>query len=177
MMMAPHRDRLFAAHPEAALQAELLRHLFGLSTRALAANLDGFTDTDALAQPPGGGNCVNWVVGHVVVHRNHMLRALGQEPVWDADADAAYDRGSAPITAPEGAMSLEKLHTALESSRERLLAALEAASDEQLAAERVTGSSTAPVGRILALLIAHEAYHAGQVATLRRISGRAGAIR
>ncbi|HEV7591375.1 MAG TPA: DinB family protein [Longimicrobium sp.] len=161
------------------MDAETLRHMFGLATRALAANLEGFTEADALAQPPGGGNCVNWVVGHVIVHRNHMLRALGHEPVWGADADARYDRASPPVTGAEGALPLAALTEALDRSRERVLAALEAATDEQLGAAPVSesGNATGPVGRRVALLMVHEGYHAGQVATLRRISGRAGAIR
>jgi len=161
------------------VDAESLRHMFGLATRALAANLEGFTDEDALAQPPGGGNCVNWVVGHIVVHRNHMLRALGREPVWDAGSDARYDRGSPPVTGAEGALPLAVLTEALARSREAVLAALESATDEELAAApaSASGSATGPVGRRVALLMVHEGYHAGQVATLRRIGGRAGAIR
>jgi uncharacterized damage-inducible protein DinB len=161
------------------VDAESLRHMFGLATRALAANLEGFTDEDALAQPPGGGNCVNWVVGHVIVHRNHMLRSLGHAPVWGADEDARYDRGSPPVTGAEGALPLARLTEALDRSREAVLGALESATDEQLAAvpASASGSATGPIGRRLALLMVHEGYHAGQVATLRRISGRAGAIR
>lgn len=161
------------------MDAESLRAIFGLATRALAANLEGFTDEDALAQPPGGGNCVNWVVGHIIVHRNHMLRVLGQEPAWDADADARYDRGSAPVTGAEGALPLATLTEALDRSREAVLAALESATEEQFAAAPASagGSAAIPIGRRVALLMVHEGYHAGQVATLRRISGRAGAIR
>jgi len=161
------------------MDAETLRHMFGLSTRALGVNLEGFTEEDALAQPPGGGNCANWVVGHVVVHRNHMLRALGREPVWGGAEDARYDRGSAPVTGAEGALPLAALTDALDRSREAVLAALGGVTDEQLAAvpEAASGSATGPLGRRLALLIVHEGYHAGQVAALRRISGRPGAIR
>ena len=161
------------------MDAESIRQMLALATRAMAANLEGFTHDDALAQPAGGGNCVNWIVGHVVVHRNHMLRALGEEPVWGADADARYDRGSPPVTGSDGALPLETLLEALRSSRERLLAALDAGGDERLAAvpDAAGGSATGPVGRRLALLMVHEGYHVGQVATLRRLSGRAGAIR
>lgn len=173
------RTQPAAAHPENPVDAETLRMTFGLSSRALAANLDGFTHEEALAQPPGGGNCVNWIVGHIVVHRNHMLRALGVASVWDASADARYDRGSEPVTGAEGAQPLDALRGALDRSREALLGAFDALTPEQLAAEpeAASGSATGPLGRRLALLIAHEAYHAGQVSMLRRVSGRPGAIR
>jgi len=161
------------------MDAETLRHMFSFATRALGANLDGFTEEEALAQPPGGGNCVNWIVGHIIVHRNHMLRALGHEAVWGADADARYDRGSPPVTGADDALPLAELTGALERSRDAVLAALDAATDEQLAASpaSASGSAAGTIGRRLALLMVHEGYHAGQVATLRRIGGRAGAIR
>src|SRR4051812_38758455 len=161
------------------MDAETLRHMFSFETRALGANLDGFTEEEALAQPPGGGNCVNWIVGHIIMHRNHMLRALGREPAWDAESDARYDRGSPPVTGAEGALPLAALAGALVRSRDAVLAALAATTDQQLAPApaEASGSATGPIGRRLALLMVHEGYHAGQVGTLRRIGGRAGAIR
>lgn len=161
------------------MDAETLRSTLGLSSRALGVNLDGFTHEEALAQPSGGGNCVNWIVGHIVVHRNHMLRAMGAQAVWSAELDACYDRGSEPVTGAEGAQPLDALRDALDRSRDAVLAALAATTDAELAAvpEAASGSATGPLGRRLALLIAHEAYHAGQVSMLRRASGRPGAIR
>ena len=40
------------------------------------------TQDDSLFQPPGGGNCANWLVGHVVTSRNQMLEMLGRPPIW-----------------------------------------------------------------------------------------------
>jgi uncharacterized damage-inducible protein DinB len=109
-----------------------------------------------------------------------MLRALGAEPVWGADADARYDRGSPPVTGADGgAQTLDALRDALDHSHARLVQALGAVTDEQLAAipEAASGSASGPLGQRLGLLIVHEGYHAGQVGVLRRLSGRAGAIR
>jgi hypothetical protein len=157
------------------MDADSIRQMLAFATRVMAVNLEGFTHDEALAQPPGGGNCVNWVVGHVIVHRNHMLRALGHAPVWGAEDDARYDRGSQPVTGPGDALPLEALTDALARSREALVAALDATTDEVLAA--VPDGATMPLGQRLALLMVHEGYHVGQISMLRRVSGRAGAIR
>jgi uncharacterized damage-inducible protein DinB len=161
------------------MDAESIRQMLAFATRMMAVNLEGFTHDEALAQPPGGGNCVNWIVGHVIVHRNHILRALGHAPVWGADDDARYDRGSGPITGPNDALPLDALRDGLERARLALLAALDATTDEALAAvpEGATGSAALPLGQRLSLLMLHEGYHVGQVSMLRRVSGRAGAIR
>ena len=155
------------------MEPDLLPFLLSFDTRALHLNLEGMTHQEALAQPPGGGNCVNWVLGHVVVHRNHMLRLLGREPVWGAELDARYDRGSEPVTGEDGAASLDALTGALERARVALADALQSATPEQLAARVGSG----PLGQRLVLLLAHELYHAGQISVLRRFLGHPGAIR
>lgn len=155
------------------MDPELLAFLLSFDTRALLLNLEGVTHEQALAQPPGGGNCVHWVLGHIVAHRNHMLRLLGRGPVWGAELDARYDRGSAPVTGQDGAATLVALTDALERARAALAEAFQAATPEQLAAP--VGS--APLGQRLVLLLAHELYHAGQIGVLRRFLGLPGAIK
>jgi DinB family protein len=153
---------------------ELLTALLAFDTRATHLNLEGLTHADALVQPPGGGNCVNWMLGHIVTHRNHMLRLLGRDPVWGAELDARYDRGSKAVTGKgDGAASLETLLDALERARLALEDAFRAATPGQL--DDLVGSR--PLGQMLVTLLAHELYHAGQIGVVRRYLGRPGAIK
>ena len=41
-----------------------------LGSQVFTANLDGLTHDDSLFQPQGGGNCLNWIIGHLVKARN-----------------------------------------------------------------------------------------------------------
>ena len=47
--------------------------------------------------PKPGGNCFNWVLGHVVAHRNAVLAALRRPPISTAEEAAPYARGSRPL--------------------------------------------------------------------------------
>src|SRR5262249_44395986 len=60
-------------------------------------NAGGLTHEESLVQPVPAGNCLNWVLGHLVATRSHLLRGLGDEPLWDDDDWRRYDRHGNPI--------------------------------------------------------------------------------
>jgi hypothetical protein len=64
-------------HANEATTASLI-HQFTLSHWVLKAKLEGITHEESLIiQPQRGGNCLNWVVGHVVAARRHALDLVG----------------------------------------------------------------------------------------------------
>lgn len=155
-----------------------LKRMFGLSSRAVAANLDGVTHEDSLWQPPGGGNCVNWIVGHLLVHRDRILQALGAEPACPPEMAARYDRGTPPIIADgPDVVPLETLRELLATSQQRLESALGGADAALLSRELPFYGGTAKAETIAGTLLVHEGYHAGQLGILRRVHGMPGAIR
>lgn len=157
---------------ELPLDPRVLVSAIGFDTRALHLNLEGLTHEECLQQPPSG-NCINWLLGHLVRHRNLMLEALGAPTVWNAEAQRRYDRGSAPIRGEEsGVVRLEVLRAELDRSAEHLRSALAEVDEAALQAP----SGTNPLGQRLLFLALHEAYHVGQIALLRRLVGKEGAI-
>lgn len=150
-----------------------LTRLFRINHQALHANLEGLSNEDALVQPESG-NCLNWVLGHIVASRNGILAAMGRELYWPAEEASRYKRGSAPVTGPEGAKPFDRLVKDFDATQERILAALESATQADLDKPH---SSDQTVGEWVAFLHFHEAYHVGQTAILRRLAGKEGAIR
>ncbi len=122
------------------------------------------THDESLRRPPNGGNCLNWVVGHIVVARANVLALLGEPPSWDWQGVRRYMPGSAPITDGGEALRFERLLADLDRSQEQLAAALGRLSPERLAAAR-DGKT---LGAELASYHAHEAHHAGQIELLRQ---------
>jgi uncharacterized damage-inducible protein DinB len=164
-----HRSHL----PGVAVGYPTLVSAIAFNTRVLHQNLEGLTHEESLFQPPNG-NCINWLLGHIVRHRNLMLDALGAPGVWSAEAQARYDRGSSPITGDEPrTVRLQELRRELDRSGEHLQSAPAELGGEGLRAP--SGAST--LGQRLILLALHEAYHAGQVGVLGRLAGKEGAIR
>jgi uncharacterized damage-inducible protein DinB len=142
----------------------------------VALNVEGVSQDHSLAQPPGGGNCANWILGHLVVVQNRLAAMLETGPVWE---DPALERaGQEPITGPHQAIPWETMVTRFLDSDQRVLEALEKLPEERLA-DRLPdpfGGNT-PRGDLLAVVVFHQIYHAGQLALSRRIAGLPGAIR
>lgn len=160
------------------MNAETLIMLYGYNHHAVKTNLEGLSHEDCLVQPEPGGNCMNWVLGHIVATRNQILKQLGKDPIWSENKTAVYDRGSEPITDRARALSLEEILGDLEKSQDSIVAGLKGMTERDLeapAGDKTAGVKT--VGQWLAFLQFHEAYHVGQTALLRRIAGREGAIK
>lgn len=137
-------------------------------------NLEGIGHEASLWSPESGGNSVNWVLGHILIHRNKIHRLVGLDPVWPELDDGSYRRGSDPLDpADPGVKRLEEMTAALDRSQEQLQEVLATVPDERLA--EMQGDD--PVGVLLYGLTFHEAYHAGQTGVLRRVAGREGALR
>ena len=143
------------------------------------ANLKDVADDRYFHAPDPAGNCLNWVLGHLVSARNGCLAMLGQDPVIAPEALDRYQRGSAPVTGPEGAVPPAELLDAFNRAQDPLLAGLSALTDETLAAPAPFSPNDDPnetVGSLLAGLLFHEAYHGGQLGVIRRTLGIDGAI-
>jgi hypothetical protein len=150
-------------------QVRILAQTATIAQSVILRETAGLTHEDTLRQPPFGGNCLNWVLGHIVTGRDDILRLLGQSPLWTQDDYDRCKRGSVPITRPDQALPLERLLRDLAITHERILASLRDMADEQLS---VPSGDGVTVGQNLAILLWHEGYHSGQLDLLRRLAGK-----
>jgi len=63
---------------------------YGYTTWLFGTTLKDLTDEHALNQPTPGGNCLNWVAGHIVQSRGGTLKVLGQDSPFPAEKYARY---------------------------------------------------------------------------------------
>lgn len=170
--------------PEAAstLEAELqgYRQLAGMVNAVVGMNVAGVTHEESLRRPTPGGNCLNWVIGHLLWVYNGFLPLLDQAPVFPDGALERYRRGGPPLDHASDAVEFGALMTAWNEAAARVDAGLAALSPERLdgpgvrtGADSVDESFRASVTTVMF----HQAYHAGQTGVLRRLIGREGAIR
>jgi hypothetical protein len=157
-----------------------LRHQSDLTRIVVGLNAEGISHGDSLAQPRPGGNCFNWVLGHLVAIYGEALPLLGQQPVRPREELSHYARGAAPITNAAEALRIEDLRKWWEESCLRFDAGLAALSEERLAEHAPFSPGNDPnetVGSLLATVVHHQAYHSGQLGVLRRVAGKPGAIK
>lgn len=169
--------------PAFTLTGEQIAETFATSAFVLGLHLDGLSHADSLLQPESGGNCLNWIVGHIAVSRDHLLEAMGQEMVLGEAARATYDRESAPIVTGEeaGVLPLETLQDAIQQAGERISATLaeHGSAAMQPAPEPDAASDDGPAnpaGHVLFVMM-HEAFHLGQMEYLRHRAGKHEPVR
>lgn len=151
-----------------------LIQLYEFSYGALFRNLEGVSHEESIIEPEPGGNCLNWVLGHIIATRNRVLPLVGMPPVWKPELAFMYSGRDEAQWSCDVAMDLKNLATDLARSQQDLLNALEAMPDTKLNA--VVGEGRT-LGEALGFFHFHESYHGGQIALLRRILGKQGVIR
>lgn len=156
------------------LTPQQLADAFKRNVQIVKMQAADLSHAESLLQPPFRGNCMNWVVGHIVSSRNTVLRLLDQGPALDPAVAARYARDAQPITGlDEAVVPLEQLLAALDEGQARIEAALAAASDEALARElSLFGGSTRSVGAWLFFQYFHDTFHVGETSVLRQLAGK-----
>jgi len=139
--------------------------LFMNNHYAVTVNLEGISHEDSLISPKTGGNCINWILGHILYNRDFALKVAGQELICDERFRHLYSTGS-KLSETEKAVGLNELINKFNRSQELLIKGL-SENDLKEDEEKI---------EYLIGLGFHEAYHAGQLGILRRILGKPGKI-
>jgi uncharacterized damage-inducible protein DinB len=149
-----------------------LAEFFNANLQIIQAQTKGLAHEQSLLQPPFRGNCLNWVLGHILGGRDDVLNALGAEKVLNPQQAKRYGYGSQPICRDEeGILRMERILELLQISQERLNKALQTVTEATLAEERVMGPFREPCSELVMQLFAHDSYHTGQTDILRQLAG------
>ncbi|HTV04772.1 MAG TPA: DinB family protein [Acidobacteriaceae bacterium] len=169
-----------AAVTEKVGEVEVFRQMARSVHGVVRRNAEGFSEEESLIQPQPEGNCLNWVVGHLLRIYESVLPALGQEPVLENGGFERYKRGSDPVRSAGEAIELTALMAAWDEAARRIDAGLAALTAERLDEKAPFSPGNNPnetVRTLLTTVFFHQAYHAGQTGLLRRIAGKPGAIK
>ncbi len=159
------------------ISAAQLAEAYGRNVGIIKQQTNGLTHDDSLLQPAQRGNCLNWVVGHIVASRDAVLRMLGQEPVLTKETQKRYGTKSEPVLADgSDIVPLETLLANLDESQTRLATTLESSTPEALRKEVPFFSSQRPLEDAVFFLYFHDTYHTGQTEQLRQLAGTDDAI-
>jgi len=151
---------------------DLLKNQLARNFGILKSQTDGLSHDESLLQFGFGGNCLNWTLGHIAVHRSLMLYIMTGEKYYAGDERKWYGFGSQPITSSEDDhLPLEQLINDLEALQDKLI---EAISDCDFSRLDKEGN---PIGDAISGLVWHDTYHSGQTEIHRQlVVGRAEAI-
>ncbi|HEX4006319.1 MAG TPA: DinB family protein [Acidobacteriaceae bacterium] len=168
------------AAPSIAAEVAIFSRQSQMAQGTVRRNTSDLTHDESVRQPDPGGNCLNWVVGHLVWVYDMVLPALGQQPVLGDRMPAGYHRHSNDRLDCAQSLPFAELLAGFEQAATRFQAGLASATPELLDAPAPVSPSNNPKETVRSLLVSisfHQAYHAGQTGLLRRLAGKEGAIR
>ncbi len=151
------------------LSPDVLTSFMDTNKFVLDKQLEGLTHEDSIQQLPFRGNCLNWVMGHIVDSRDNALRVLSCDPYMSEEQSGLYKSGSDPITPDSDALQLEWLWETYLKQDEDIRDALSKLTVDDL--EKVQSGSERTIGDRLRGLMWHETYHVGQTEYLRQLAG------
>ncbi|MBN1246846.1 MAG: DinB family protein [Anaerolineae bacterium] len=151
-------------------RAQALIDGYAANSWLIQRHAEGLTDAGALRQPDFEAISFNWVLGHIVNHRNIALQALGAASAWSEALDAVYEQNPAGLTVVDQGLRLAQLLTDLAETERRLGEILETATDTFL--DEVVDVHMGPKPRYdhVAGLQWHETYHVGQLGILKSLA-------
>jgi uncharacterized damage-inducible protein DinB len=159
------------------IDPQMLAEAFARNAWILERQVEGLSHEDSLLQTPYNINCLNWVLGHILGGRDHVLEVLGEEPVMSNDERARYARESEPVTGDgPHVLLLPRMTELLRIGQGRLESAFGEMSHDDLLAGTTWGEATMTLGALIHFRYFHDSYHTGQTDLLRQVAGTDDAI-
>ncbi|HEY9122243.1 MAG TPA: DinB family protein [Brevefilum sp.] len=133
----------------------------------------GLTTKDSLLQPQPGGNCLNWVMGHLVVNLVEILEVLEVEVAEDVPDLTRYRIGSEPILGEEaGVLALDDLVDIYEQLTNKIVDRLSQMNEADFEEEIDFWQAKSRRGYVAFFYFFHNTYHLGQLEYLRNLAGK-----
>ena len=132
--------------------------------------IDDVKAEDWFRQPGDDSNHLMWLLGHIVVHRGHVLKMLGGD--WNTSWAPLFARGMERVDEAQYP-SIEEMRNAWSQVSEQLKSAINGSPEDVFANAVPEGvpSFDKKIGGSVAFFAFHDTYHAGQVSYLRKWLG------
>ena len=129
--------------------------------------VDDVSHQESILQLPFEHNCMNWILGHIVTNRSHVLETIDVSHAWQEEVRALYHMETPAITTQSKAVNFDKLVEYLDESVELIESALEKMSDEQLEKKHSNYRGEKSRYEHLTSFHWHEAFHIGQLEVVK----------
>jgi uncharacterized damage-inducible protein DinB len=152
---------------------ENLRYLLESNHGAVRRLIDDVSDEESMFRGKDNLNHIRWHTGHIAYCANIVLRLMGEEGAFPEPWEKLFGGGSEINDKPSAYPSMPELREKLYSIYDQTDKALDKISTDDLDREIEAGSDRkiTPMNGAL-FFCAHEFYHCGQIANLRKILGR-----
>ena len=150
-----------------------LQRILEMENEIIHDQTAGLSQADSLLQPQPGGNCLNWVVGHLLTNQLEVIDAIGGTPPFDSDILAIYERNSEPIRGDEERiLALNTMVSMHDQIHQVINDILNKMMEDDFENEIQIGERKMKLGWRVFFLHFHYTYHIGQLEFLRQMAGK-----
>lgn len=147
-------------------------HTFESTVRFMEQSVEDLSDEEMVAQPAGVPNHGTWTLGHIIFSCQGMAVELGAAPWLPGDWESVFGYGSTPRSDGDPYPRKEELRGLLAEATGRLSETLRGADPSVLIRQLSEEDFPTMCHLLLQVVVAHTAYHAGQLSAWRRALGR-----
>ena len=152
-----------------------LIHTFDATIKFIEASVADLSEQQMVEQPSGVPNHAAWTLGHLVYACQGVAVELGETEWLPDDWESVYGYGSTPRADLQDYPPKAELLALLAGAAVRLRQAILAASDAVLRQSLPDETLPTMAHLLWQVVVAHTAYHAGQLAVWRRAIGKPSA--
>lgn len=146
--------------------------LLNIENNLVKMQTEGMVNEETFIQPQPSGNCMNWILGHMLDNQIEQLELLGAELPVDRARLNPYRRDSEPILCERpDLLSLEELLEGHQKVHAALISRLEGMKDEDFFQEVYYMDKMMTIGWRFLFMHFHYTYHLGQLEPLRQLAG------
>jgi uncharacterized damage-inducible protein DinB len=147
-----------------------IKGIFRANTDIINKAIADVKSEDWFRTPGDDSNHLMWLLGHVVVHRAYVLKALGVE--WNSSWAPMFARGAERV-ADTAYPSIEEMQEAWSKVSEQLKSSLNESPEEVFSNPAPEGipSFDKKISGTVAFFAFHDAYHTGQLSFVRKWLG------
>jgi uncharacterized damage-inducible protein DinB len=151
---------------------EELIHTFEVTVRFMQQSVADLSEEQMVQQPSGVPNHATWTLGHMIYSCQGMATELGADPWLPDNWESVFGYGSTPR--PDGQQYPEKaqLQELLAEATARLSETLRSVEASVLSRPLPNDDFPTMSHLVVQVVIAHTAYHAGQLSVWRRALGK-----
>ncbi len=148
-------------------KAEEVFELYKFHNRIMHIFMRGVSHEESILQLPFKHNCMNWILGHIVTNRSHVLEVVGAEHAWQQAVRDLYHQDTQPVTPDTSSIKFETLVNYLDESLSLLEAALKDKSDVWMEKSFENYRGEKSRYEHVTSFHWHEAFHLGQLEILK----------
>jgi hypothetical protein len=152
--------------------AAVLTRLLDNNHRILHQQVKDITQEESLLQPPFRGNCLNWVIGHILGIYGEILEVAGKSGTQSPAEVKTYGYGSEALTDCTNANDLQEMLRRLDEGLARINGCLAEMSAAELERQVTIWLGPVSLNEALYIMQWHASYHTGQLELLRQLAGK-----